>query len=92
MNNEQRIKFALVAIAEARLLARQISGDAANVAPTPAQLARITMADMGGEGFAQAKAALEDFEKKPLATMLYSCEGGYPMAAIVAEIKSALYA
>lgn len=93
-SREATIAKAMIAIAEARLDARDKTGDASNAEPTPAQLTAITMADMGGEGFADAKKVLEilESEKGFFVYMLHMVEGGHKYQEIVKEIRRTLFA
>ena len=90
----QRIKYALVAIAEARLNARKETGDASNAAPTALQLERITMADIvrgdEKETTQQCFEVLKRFKKQPLGIYLYSSEHGFPANEIIKEIEEFL--
>jgi hypothetical protein len=93
-NREMAIAKAMIAIAEARLEARKITGDASNAVPTPAQLTAITVADMGREGFSEAKKVLDILEGEGgfFAFMLHRIEGGHGYKEVIAEIRSTLFA
>lgn len=92
MDKITRIKYALVAISEARLTARKATGSASNANPTPLQAERIALADMDGGGFEEAKSALESFESQPHSILLYGSDGGGSAADLLEEIRTTLYA
>jgi hypothetical protein len=88
-----KVKQALIAVAEARIAAYRLTGDAANAAPTATQSERINYPfppefDAGKASFG----ALRELEAQPLSVPLYAAEGGYPPEEVIAEIRRSLYA
>lgn len=86
----QRSKYALVAVAEARLKARRNYGDAAMVQPSARQCERIAQADECTRE--DAVIALAAFEAHPLGILLYGCEGGFDAQTLLQEMRAGVRA